>query len=71
MLPPQLVNQKLATNYLVRSQHQQCQERTSFRTGDLDGLAVVPDLERTEEAKFHTVTTLTPSVARENPWKCS
>jgi hypothetical protein len=68
-LAPELINQQFAANNLVRSQDQQRQQRTTLQAGDLEGLAVVPDLERTEKPKFHASATLTPSTARENPWK--
>jgi hypothetical protein len=68
-LTPQLVNQKLAAYDFVRSQHKQREERPSFRARDLDRHVAVPNLESTEQAKFHASATLTPLPAGENPWK--
>src|SRR5262249_32284875 len=68
-LAPKLINEALAANDLVGSEHEQREQRATLRAGDLDRLSIVPNLERTKEPKLHASATLTPPTAGENPWK--
>ena len=55
LLPPELVDQPLTRDGLVRVQKQQGKEAALLRAGDLEAAAVVLDLERSKDPELHVL----------------
>ena len=61
LLTPQLLDQTFASDDLIRTKDQDCENNALSRPGDLDDPIAVQDLHGAEHTELHSMPTVAPS----------